>query len=217
VATLSPYLSVPNLVSSGVSGCNPFSWQFLFCIGLGVGEYYYARGCLFRRVRWVSVLCWAVVIGNLLARAMYDLGRVDEAVHVAFLDWAHEVSGGDVEGVLRLTHFVAVAYLCAGLVQSQSALAGSAWVRPLVWCGQHSLEVFCLGVVLSEFGNVYFRAVDPNLVHQLAANLVGWAAMSALAYYLGIRRKRRAMDAVPAALPAPRMASVADRTRSAAA
>jgi hypothetical protein len=202
VATFSSHLEVPNLVPSGVSGYNPFSWQFLFCIGLGVGEHCYAGGRSFRPVGWVNAVCWLVVAANLLARVLYDFGRFHEPWHVEFLDAVHEASGGQIEGFFRLTHFLAVAYLVAGLVRPQAAAVQSVWLRPLVWCGQHSLEVFCLGVLLSEFGCVYFHAVQPAPIHQLAVNFAGWTAMSALALYMGVRRKRRVAASTAATVPA---------------
>jgi hypothetical protein len=202
VATFTPFLDIPNLVPSGVSGYNPFSWQFLFFIGLGVGEYYYAGagGRPFRPVPWVSAVCWAIVAANLPARVLYDFGRFHEAWQVPFLDELHAMSGGETEGVFRLTHFLAVAYLVAGWVRPQAAAVQSVWFRPLVWCGQHSLEVFCFGVLLSELGSVYFHAVRPDVVHQLAVNAAGWTAMSALALCMGARRRKgRAPAAVSAA------------------
>ena len=50
----------------------------------------------------------------------------------------------------------------------------SPWLRPLILCGQHSLEIFCLGVFLAFAG------------HFVLAEVSGGALMHALVSVLGI-------------------------------
>src|SRR5258707_11702166 len=47
--------------------------------------------------------------------------------------------------VLRFLHFLSMAVLTVRLVPSNWSLLQSRWLFPAIVCGQHSLEIFCLG------------------------------------------------------------------------
>ena len=186
---LEPHLRIPNLVSGSF---NPLSWQFLFCIGLWVGGHFYGVEP-FRAVRGIVVISAFLIAANLLARIVYDFGRGPGHFHLALLDEFRAASNGGNEGFPRLTHFLAVAYIFAayGWRRDAGALRQS-WARPLVWCGQHSLEVFCVGVVLGDVIAVYFLKMQPNVAGQLLANAFGLVAMVVLAWSLGVREQGKA-------------------------
>ena len=185
-ATLVPEFRPPNLVAN----FNPLSWQFLFCIGLWVGEHYYISGKAFRAVRGVVVVCALIIVANALARALYDFGRGPGHFQVMLLDELRVASVGGNEAFPRLTHFLAVAYIFAAYGWRRDAPAlRRAWARPLIWCGQHSLEVFCVGVVLSDVIAVYFQKMQPNVGYQLLANGAGMAVMVMLARSLAQRQR----------------------------
>jgi hypothetical protein len=202
-------VSVPNLASSsGTSGWNPFSWQLLFCLGLWVGEHYYHAdsGRAFRPVPWVTAVCWAVIAANFLGRALHHViggggafgGGLDV---VGLLDTLYRQNTAEHETLERLTHFLAVAYIVAGWLRPNTPALRSVWCEPLIRCGRHSLEVFCLGVLLSELGSVYLRALHPGFGHQLLLNIAGWAALCTLALFLdSVRRPRSSSSSPPTAL-----------------
>jgi hypothetical protein len=49
--------------------------------------------------------------------------------------------------------------------------------RPLVLCGQQSLEIFCLGILLSALGHFVLSEYDSAIGIQLLVNLAGILAM----------------------------------------
>jgi hypothetical protein len=55
--------------------------------------------------------------------------------------------------------------------------------RPLVKCGQQSLEVFCVGIYLSRIGYFILEAISDGIVTQLLAGICGLSIMTAVAYY----------------------------------
>jgi hypothetical protein len=184
-------LNLPNLVPGGVSEFNPFSWQILFCIGIWIGERHYVRGAPFRLAPLVAALCWAIIAANLALRGLAALGHGQAQLHVAVLDALYEQTRGVREDPVRLSHFLAVAAVTAALTGPRPALLRRRWTRPLIWCGQNSLEVFCLGVLLSQLGSVYLRAAQPGLGRQLLANLAGWALLSAVGWWCGWRKRAK--------------------------
>jgi hypothetical protein len=98
----------------------------------------------------------------------------------------------------RLVHFLAVAWVVATVLRSDARLR-AAWARPLVLCGQHSLPVFCLSIVLDFAASLWFLGEPWGAVAQLAVNLVGWSLLAGFAGLLSIRRAER-----PYLAPLPR-------------
>jgi len=51
----------------------------------------------------------------------------------------------------------------------------------LVVCGQHSLEIFCLGVFLAFAGHFIFNEISDRIVIQFLVSVAGLAIMTAAA------------------------------------
>jgi hypothetical protein len=56
-------------------------------------------------------------------------------------------------------------------------------VQPLVKCGQHSLEVFCVGIYLSFIAAFILEATSDGIVAQFLVGAGGLSIMTAVAYY----------------------------------
>ena len=56
------------------------------------------------------------------------------------------------------------------------------WLRPLVLCGQHSLEIFCLGVFLAFAGHFVLAEVAGGAWMHFAISVSGIVAMSTAAW-----------------------------------
>jgi hypothetical protein len=83
--------------------------------------------------------------------------------------------------VLRILHFLALAALTVRFVpQDWPALKHWAF-RPAILCGQHSLEIFCLGVFLSFAGHFVFIQVSDRVAMQVLVSAAGIAIMFATA------------------------------------
>ena len=78
--------------------------------------------------------------------------------------------------VLRFAHFLALAAVTVRLLPKDWPGLKSRWLRPVILCGQHSLEIFCLGVFLAFAGHFVlaeFSGGGPVL--QLVVSLAGIA------------------------------------------
>ena len=62
--------------------------------------------------------------------------------------------------VLRFAHFLALAALTVRFLPRDWPGLKSPWLRPLILCGQHSLEIFCLGVFLAFAGHFVLAEVS---------------------------------------------------------
>ena len=63
-------------------------------------------------------------------------------------DWMYPIDKTNLD-VLRFAHFLALAVITVRFVPRDWPALQSPWLRPAIMCGQHSLEIFCLGVFLA--------------------------------------------------------------------
>ena len=64
--------------------------------------------------------------------------------------------------VLRFAHFLALAAITVRFLPKDWPGLKSRWLRPLILCGQHSLEIFCLGVFLAFAGHFVLTEISRN-------------------------------------------------------
>jgi hypothetical protein len=60
----------------------------------------------------------------------------------------------------------------------------SRWFKPMILCGQHSLEIFCLGVFLSFTGHFILVEVSGRFWMHLTVSVAGIFMMVALAWLM---------------------------------
>jgi hypothetical protein len=84
---------------------------------------------------------------------------------------------------LRLVSFVALAVTTAHFVGHNSRLLRCRVAQLIIRCGQHSLQVFCLGIVLSVLGSILLTFRD-DILMQLAIDFGGIVLMIGIAALL---------------------------------
>jgi hypothetical protein len=69
----------------------------------------------------------------------------------------------------------------------------SPWLRPLILCGQHSLEIFCLGVFLAFAGHFLLAEVSGgagmHFVISISGILIMWAVAWVISWYKRVADK----------------------------
>uniref|UniRef100_UPI0037C52786 OpgC domain-containing protein n=1 Tax=Sphingobium fuliginis (strain ATCC 27551) TaxID=336203 RepID=UPI0037C52786 len=58
----------------------------------------------------------------------------------------------------------------------------SIWLRPMILCGQHSLEIFCIGVFLSFAGQFFLAEIAGGAVVHALVCIAGIVIMSTAAW-----------------------------------
>jgi hypothetical protein len=81
--------------------------------------------------------------------------------------------------VLRFAHFLALAVVTIQFVPSDWPALKSPWLWPAIACGQHSLEIFCLGIFLSFAAHFAMTEVSGAFWMQLLASALGILVMIA--------------------------------------
>jgi hypothetical protein len=175
------YLSAyPN----GVWFFNPFAWQLLFVFGawcaLG-GAQRMSRVLSSPLTLWVCIayLAFSFVIA-MIWNFPPQLGHL---MPKWFENWMYPVSKTDLD-VLRFAHFLALAAITIRILPKHWPPLKSIWLRPLILCGQHSLEIFCLGVFLAFAGHFVLAEVRSGPLMQVVVSLAGILIMSAMAWVI---------------------------------
>jgi hypothetical protein len=85
---------------------------------------------------------------------------------------------------LRLLSFFALAITTAHFVRHNNGLQRHAAARLIIRCGQHSLQVFCLGILLSVLGRILLTSFHDGILMQLVIDLAGIVLMVGIAELL---------------------------------
>ena len=159
---------------------NPFSWQLLFVFGawcaLGgaqrLGAVLQSRITLGVAVAYllfafVITLTWYLpgmgqYVPHWLEQLIYPIDKVN-------LD------------ALRFAHFLALAVVTVRFIPREWPVLKSRWLWAPIVCGQHSLEIFCLGVFLSFAAHFAMVEISGAIWMQLLLSALGILAMIAVA------------------------------------
>src|SRR5712671_5941116 len=159
---------------------NPFAWQLLFVFGAwcALGGAQRLSGVLQSGVT-MSIAIAYLVFAFVISLTWYVPGLGQYVPH-----WLEEVIYPIDKvnlDVLRFAHFLALAVVTVKFVPRDWPFLKSRWAWPAIVCGQHSLEIFCLGVFLSFAAHFAMVEVDPGAGMQIALSLLGIAVMVATA------------------------------------
>ncbi len=182
---------------------NPLAWQFLFVIGASLGHAR-ARGLPpLRPPRLLSRFAVAVASGIMLISLSWMAHSFYDPFPPFFLKlWYLTLDKTDL-APLRLFSFLALAITALYFVMPESRFLTSRWARPIVLCGQNSLYVFCLGILMSVFAHFVLSELQSGIPMQMAVNAAGIAMMFGTALLLqwfktASRRPRAPSSAQPA-------------------
>jgi hypothetical protein len=165
---------------NGVWFFNPFAWQLLFVFGawcaLGGAH---RLGPVLR-----SPIIFAIAIAYLVfAFAITLTWYVEPLGHFVpswLSDWMYPIDKTNLD-VLRFAHFLALATITVRFVPRDWPGLRSPILQPAIRCGQHSLEIFCLGVFLAFAAQFVISEYSGGPLIQVAISLVGIMIMVAVA------------------------------------
>jgi hypothetical protein len=84
----------------------------------------------------------------------------------------------------RVVHFLAALVLIARFLPRNSAELSSMALRPFILCGQHSLPIFCFGVLLSFGAHWFLVQVAGGNIAQILVSVAGIMLMVAIAWLM---------------------------------
>jgi hypothetical protein len=185
------YLSAyPN----GFWAFNPFAWQLLFVFGA-----WCALGGARRMGRILSSpvtlwICAAYLFASFLVTMTWYIPQLSHLMPRIIEQWMYPIDKTDLD-VLRFAHFLALAALTVRFLPREWPGLKSRWLRPLILCGQHSLEIFCLGVFLAFAGHFILAEVAGGPALHALVSVSGIVIMSGMAWLISWYKRVADKDA----------------------
>ena len=190
-------VDVPAYPEGHIWTFNPLAWQFLFVVGAALGQ----AGAPSRRAsQLLQLLMWpALIIAAvaLVVRLTWAAHGIWDGIPALFLRQLWPVNKTNLSPI-RLISFFALVILAARWISPQAAFLRSAAAKPVVLCGAHSLEIFCLSILLSALGHFLLSEFATGVTIQVAVNAVGIAAMCLSAWMFDWYRVMQQMPVMSA-------------------
>lgn len=168
---------------NGFWAFNPLAWQLLFVFGawcaLG-GARRMSRILASPVTMWISI---AYIAAAFCVTLTWYVPQLSHLMPKRLEQWMYPIDKTDLD-VLRFTHFLALAALTVRFLPRDWPGLKSPWLRPLILCGSHSLEIFCLGVFLAFAGHFILAEVSGGAVMHALISLSGILIMWGVAWVI---------------------------------
>ncbi|TAH65413.1 MAG: OpgC domain-containing protein [Rhodopseudomonas palustris] len=166
---------------SGVWVFNPFAWQLLFVFGA-----WCALGGAQRMTRILAsnvtlVLSAAYLLAAFFVTLTWYVPQLHPLMPKQLEQWMYPINKPDLD-VLRFAHFLALAAITVRFLPKDWSGLRSRWLRPVILCGQHSLEIFCLGIFLAFAGQFFLAEIAGGAFVHFLVSLTGIILMSSAAW-----------------------------------
>lgn len=165
---------------NGVWFFNPFAWQLLFVFGAWCALGGAKRMAPLLSSRILLGICIAYLLAAFFVTLTWHVPRLGHFVPRIIEQWMYPINKTDLD-VLRFMHFLALAAVAVRFLPSDWPGLRSRWLKPAILCGQHSLEIFCLGVFLAFAGHFVLAEVSGGALIHFVVSLSGIVIMSAAA------------------------------------
>jgi hypothetical protein len=162
---------------------NPFAWQLLFVFGAWCGLGGADRLYRLTHSRITLAVAIAYLVFAFCITLTWHIPQLAPLVPKWLAEHIYPIDKTNLD-VLRFAHFLALATVTIYFVPRDWAPLKSPWLRPAILCGQHSLEIFCLGVFLAFAAHFVKVEVSPGIPMQIAVSVLGILIMVAVAWLL---------------------------------
>lgn len=184
---------------TGVWFFNPLAWQFLFVSGAVLASLAAQGSRLVRIPRTLHIAAAILFTVALVVRLTWTIHGLWDPCPALFLKELWPAGKSNLSPV-RLLPFFALVVLVAANVPRSARFLRAALAKPLLACGRHSLEIFCLGILLSALGHFALSEYGYDIPLQLAVNAGGIVVMIVTAkimdWYRGMERASSLRPAV---------------------
>ncbi len=154
---------------------NPLAWQLLFVFG---AWYAYEGTTRLRRIvqsRALFVLAVLFLLVSLEVTLSWQFKALD-IMPAAISKLIYPIDKSHL-ALLRLAHFLALAVVVVNLAPHDWRGLRTPVMTAIIRCGENSLAIYCLTVLLSFSGHVILVKVSAGVAMQVAVSLGGIAIM----------------------------------------
>jgi hypothetical protein len=186
---------------------NPCAWQLLFVFGawcaLGGGK----RLSAILESPLVFWLAAAYLSAAFFVTLTWYFPQLENFIPAWLSRLIYPINKTDFD-ILRFTHFLSLAVVALHFVPGGWAGLRSPFARPLILCGQYSLQIFALGVALSFAGYALLMELNAGVALHVIVGTAGILIMYGVArtftWYKGTTAARERAKAVETAVTVQR-------------
>jgi hypothetical protein len=128
-------------------------------------------------------ICIAYLLAAFFVTLTWHIPQLSFLMPKRLEQWMYPISKTDLD-VLRFAHFLALAAITVRFLPKDWSGLKSPWLRPLILCGQHSLEIFCLGVFLAFAGHFVLAEISGGAGLHFLISVAGIVIMSGMAWVI---------------------------------
>jgi hypothetical protein len=159
---------------------NPYAWQLLFVFGVWCalgGAQRLAPLLASRGVLWLAV---AYLCATFFVTLTWYFPHLESLIPGWLMRLIYPINKTDFD-ILRFAHFLSLAVLALRFVPPGWSGLQSPWLRPLILCGQYSLQIFALGVALSFAGYALLMEINASVMLHFVVGAAGLVIMYGVA------------------------------------
>jgi hypothetical protein len=162
---------------------NPLAWQILFVFGMWCASADPARLQALVRSRGALVCAILYLVFSLTVTLSWQVKALGGLLPDTLSKLIYPIDKSNLDP-LRLLHFFALALIVARLVPHTWRGLSSRWATVAIRCGENSLTIFCLSVLLSLAGHVILEKMFGTALMQTVISIAGISLMIATATLL---------------------------------
>jgi hypothetical protein len=155
---------------------NPLAWQVLFVFGAWCAYEVGGRLRTILRSRVVLGLSILYLALSLAVALSWQIRALEGFVPDALAKLIYPIDKSHL-APLRLLHFLALANVVVRLTPRHWSGLPKPLITALIRCGENSLAIYCLSVLLSFIGSVILTRISEGLVTKAAVSIAGIALM----------------------------------------
>jgi hypothetical protein len=155
---------------------NPLAWQILFVFGMWCASADPARLRVLVRSRAALTCAILYLIFGLTVTLSWQVKALSGLLPDTLSKLIYPIDKSNLDP-LRLLHFLALALIVARLMPHNWRGLSSPWATAAIRCGENSLAIFCLSVLLSLIGHVILENMSGAALMQIVVSTAGIALM----------------------------------------
>jgi hypothetical protein len=162
---------------------NPLAWQILFVFGMWCANTDSAKLQALVRSRGALAFAILYLAFSLAVTLSWQVKALEAFLPETLSKLIYPIDKSNLDP-LRLVHFLALALVVVRLMPHNWRGLSSLLATTTIRCGDNSLTIFCLSVLLSLLGHVVLEEISGAVLTQIVVSIVGIAFMIAAATLL---------------------------------
>jgi hypothetical protein len=160
---------------------NPMAWQVVFYSGAALAVVAPRLAILDRWWRTMATLAVIYLAFAGFIALSWHYNPLERLIPDWFARQIYPIDKTNLD-ILRFVHFLALAWLVRLIVRPNARFLKWRVLEPIRRCGEHSLQIFCLGTFLAVTAQIIVARYEDSIVSQLTVSLAGLIIMSLVAY-----------------------------------